>query len=298
MANPFSGSGPNGRRVQRLLAALRARGMRPEPVWDPAERRAWLADPELADHCRCVIAAGGDGSLSDMVNDLSAGGRIDRVPIAAWPLGNENLFARHYGFRAKAEELATAIDAGHTRSVDLGVANGRRFVLMTGLGFDAAVVHRVARWRQASAGALRRVNRLSYGPHMLGAWLKGAFEPLVVETETGERHVGAHLIVFNLPEYGGRLPLMPAARGDDGRLHWLLFREPGRMRLISYGLSVLMRRHLRRADVAWGSGRTLEVTSRAPIPMQLDGDPAGHAPVTFGVEPGAMRIVRMPLSGR
>lgn len=296
-ANPYSGRGPNRRYVDRLAAALCGAGFEPRVVWRPDERRALLADPDLPDRCRCIVAAGGDGSIADVINEMASHGLLDAVPFATFPIGTENLVAREFGFarhRRRPDDLARAIAAGKTRRVDLGQAGDRLFTLMVSAGFDAQVVHRMADWRCAPAngngGAIRRANRLSYAPRILACIRDYPYPPVTVEVD-GERHTGSHLFIFNIPQYGGNLGIARHACCDDAHLDWVLFQRPGLLSLAGYGWTVLRGAHLRRSDVAHGRATSLRITCEAPAAIQADGDPAGFTPLDVAIRPGALRVI-------
>ncbi len=301
-ANPFSGSGPNRRYVDELVEALSAKGLEPRVVWDIEERLAALVDPTFRSVCRCVVVAGGDGSIGAVVNELDRAGVLATgddqpgVALATLPMGNENLFARHFGFTREPTALAEAIELGRTRRVDLGRVTGsesesagRLFTLMAGVGFDAEVVHRMDRWRttrgsRGSSGGLRRVRRLSYLPRVVSSSLGYDYPRLTVAVD-GRELSGTHLFVFNLPPYGGGLHIAPpGCRGDDGLLDWVLLDRPGLGPLLAYGLSVMRGRHLDRRDVTHGQASTLSVRCGSHAPIQVDGDPAGDTPTVFQVD--------------
>lgn len=283
-ANPYSGIGENEREVARLADALERRGIESQVIWDPTEWAEALKNPERVRSCLCVVATGGDGTVADVINC-----RPSSLPLAVMPLGAENLFALEFGFKRDAEGLAAAIGAGKCRSVDLGRANGRFFSLMASVGFDADVVHRVARWR-SRAKALKRVTRLSYLWPILNAALRYSYPRLTIEAD-GVTTGGAHAMVFNLPQYGYHLPFAPHARGDDGLLDWIVFERAGFGNLVSYFRDARRSRHLARPDMRHGRARRIRITAAEPVPAQLDGDPAGHTPVEIEVTPAALSIV-------
>jgi diacylglycerol kinase family enzyme len=273
-----------------LAGALTKKGFEPRLVWDVAERQTLLADAALTDASRCVVGAGGDGSIQAVVNALGAAGRLDVSPVstsiafATLPMGNENLFAGHFGFTRDVDRLVSAIESGRTKKIDLGRVRhgdggaGTLFTLMAGIGFDAEVVHRMDRWR-VSGGGLRRVRRVSYMPRVVSS-LCGYGYPLLKIDADGRELTGAHLFVFNLPRYGGGLGIAPpGCSAEDGLLDWVLFEKPGRMALMSAALAVLRGKHIDQSGVS--HGRTSRVSVRADgfAPVQVDGDPAGHVPV-------------------
>ena len=323
-ANPFSGHGPNRKRVGQLEAALEARGVGVRVGWKPQERIDTLRQVQGDD--TGVVAAGGDGSIADVVNDMNAAGRLG-LRFATLPVGNENLFAQEFGFTLKAEPMAEAIARGEARPIELvrirsvgsgddpsssasgadgdGPAPGERFdeeppvdrllTLMASTGFDADVVHRMDRWRRGLPdGQLHRVGKKSYVVRTHDAIRRYRY-PGITVLAAGKRYAGPQAYVFYLPRYGGGLKFAPDARGDDQQLDWLVFERPGFLRLLGYHGLVVFGRHSRAKTVA--AGRAANVTllpaNGQSVPTQADGDPVGHTPLNLTVLPGALRVIRV-----
>jgi diacylglycerol kinase family enzyme len=287
-ANPYSGSGPNRRRVDAVLAAVRELGATPQVVWDARERAGALADAATMRGCHAVIAAGGDGTVSQIINELPRG-----VPLAVLPLGSENLLARALGFAAEPRVLARAVLACRTRTIDLGRATAgdrsRLFAVMLGAGFDAAVVHRVATWRSRGP-ALRRVRRASYVIPIAACMIDYAYSRVRLATDATTVD-GAHCFIANVAAYALNLSLTPAATADDGRLDWLMLQRGGLAPLLAYCWTAYRGRHLRRGDVQAGQATRLRVTAATPTPVQLDGDPWGTTPVEVEIVPRALTLI-------
>ena len=100
----------------------------------------WHSDGQL----RALVAVGGDGTISDVVNRTEPG-----VPLAIFPGGTSNLIARHFCMEATPEMLFRTITAARLVRIDVGRAGDRLFVAMASCGFDAEVVAEVHRRRQA-----------------------------------------------------------------------------------------------------------------------------------------------------
>src|SRR3954470_14908700 len=134
--NRISGAGVRAAEIRSLCDELRRRGIRPHVYSRREKLAARLGRPDGREGLVCLIAAGGDGTISDLVNTYPG------VPLSVLPLGTENLLARHFGIPCDGKSVAAIVADGRTRSMDLGVLNGRRFTLMVTAGFDADVVHR------------------------------------------------------------------------------------------------------------------------------------------------------------
>jgi len=287
-ANPYRGAARPRARVDALVAALRATGATVRVVWEADERAALLGDPGAMADVRCVVAAGGDGTVAAVINELTSD-----VPLAVLPTGNENLFARALGLDVAPVRLARAIGLGTRHRLDLGRAHTsvgtRRFGLMLSAGFDADVIHRIARLR-ASGGALRRVGRASY-VRPLGAALWTYSHAPVSVTADGVTVAGAYCMIGNLPDYAMALKLTPAARADDGLLDWVAFERGGVSALARYAWAVVRACHGRLSHVRSGRARRFTLTSAVPVPVQLDGEAAGFTPVEVEVLPAALMVV-------
>lgn len=283
LGNPYSGARDNRARINALAAALRAEGLEVCLIWSLDELASAAAEPDFAATRRAVVAAGGDGTLNCLIN------RQIPVPLAMYPLGNENLFARQFGYSADPQAMARTIAVGRTKAIDVGRAGDRRFAIVASAGFDGDTAHRLAEWRRTS-DRLKRVRSLNYLRPIVTAAFRYQYPPLDIEVD-GQQLRGSLAMVFNLPQYANHLPLAPDALGDDGQLDWLVFARPGSVRLMRYALQVWMGRHRGSADVFYGRAKRIRLACQQPVPMEIDGEAAGFAPIEIDVEPSAIEIV-------
>ena len=299
LANPWAGGRRARKLVNRLVAALYKRRFdpilcstrealsalaqditrqQPQPLTEPGG-----TPPRPAPDLHCVIAAGGDGTLAEVLN------RAPGVPVALLPLGHENLVARHFGITTDIEELTDTIALGRVHRLDLGRAGERTFSLMAGAGFDADVVHRLHRRRRGP------VTHSSYALPIARALRNYRFPPITIEIDdTGERLTGAMVFLFNLPDYALGLPIAPMANSDDGLLDLCVFRGRGVHHLARHFAAVLGRRQDRLPDFQRRCVRRVRLSADAPVPLQTDGDPAGHLPVTIEILPRAFPLLLAP----
>jgi diacylglycerol kinase family enzyme len=258
--------------VKKLVHELRRVGIHSE-VADSPDARETLVEKASADpNCRCLIAVGGDGTVAALVNENPT------IPITVLPAGTENLVARHFGLRRDPRYLAHLVAAGHFRPVDVGNAEGRRFMLMVGFGFDGDVVTRHHQTRISPTGGIKPTNRMAYVEPILRSSLSYRFPKITVnilDEHAPETLHGSTVFVFNLPRYALGLPFVPRAEDDDGWLDLIVFRDPGPFRAAYYLLKVALGNHLSDASVYHRRVRKLSVTSQSSIPVQIDGDPGG-----------------------
>jgi diacylglycerol kinase (ATP) len=272
VANRASGLGQGKPLVRRLVQELQRVGLGAEIAWSADERCALVGRATEDTGCRSLVAVGGDGTVSALVNERP------RVPISVLPSGTENLFAGHFGFSRDTVALASAIDRGQSVPVDVGQGSGRRFVLMAGFGFDADVVTRHHSSRTSRVGVVRPTHRIAYVEPLLRSSLFYRFPTITVRVDdpgAEESLVGTTVFLFNMPRYALGLPFAPEAQEDDGWLDLVVFRDPGPFQALYYLWRVFCRTHLEHPSVFHRRVKRVVVTAQDLVPVQLDGDPGG-----------------------
>jgi diacylglycerol kinase family enzyme len=226
-----------------------------------------------------IVAAGGDGTVGDVVN------RFPGVPIAILPLGTENLLSRYLGIPCSGRIVAEMIAQRHTRSLDLCALNDRRFVLMASFGFDADVVSRTHSRRR---GHITRWNYLQ--PILESAWTYGHPELRVFVDGASQPITGRLAVIVNLPMYALGLQFASSARGDDGLMDLRLFQGGSTFAMLRYLYTVATGAHEMLSDVLSLRAARVWIEADKPVPIQVDGDPAGCTPADICTLPGALRV--------
>ncbi len=302
--NAASGRGGGRAAVVRLAQELERLGLESRIAWTLDERQRLVEAACFSNSnpgrgrgrgaCRGLVAVGGDGTVAALINERP------EVPIAVVPAGTENLFARHFGFARNSSKAAARIAGGRAQPLDVGLIDGRRFALMAGFGFDADVVSRHHAARVGRSGQLRTTHRAAYVEPVLRSSFAYRFPPLTLTIEgvdgTEETLVGTTAFIFNLPRYALGLPFAPSARGDDGWLDLVVFRDPGPFRALHYLWLVVRGLHLDRPGISHRRVRRVTIESSGIVPVQLDGDPGGivvpgEAPSVVEVLPGAVDVL-------
>jgi diacylglycerol kinase (ATP) len=281
--NPAAG----WRRRQRLapvLAHLREHGcafvLRETERAGDAERFAAEVDPGEFD---LVVAAGGDGTVNETINGLARSG----LPLALIPLGTANVLAAEIGLRTDPAAVARCVALGEARPIALGAANGRRFILMAGAGFDAHVVAGVSvpmkRWLGKGAYVLSTLRQL----------LVFDFPSYEVLADNAIQHA-ASVIVTNARYYGGRFVCAPGACLESETLQVCLFERGGRLAAIGYALALFSGRLPAVSSYRLIEARRIEVRGRPGEPIQVDGDGIGQLNAAIEVLPRALDLVFPP----
>lgn len=242
-----------------------------------------------------VLVAGGDGTVNEVVNGLrkgvEAGGKP--LPVGIIPLGTQNVLAQELGIPSgPLESIVGVLRQRRLRQIDLGDADGRRFTLMAGFGFDAAVVADVVRPIKDLIGPA------AYAVAGLGALTRYQSTAVKLVLDDEAVHSEAFMvIVANAASYAFRqIKLAPFASMDDGWLDVCVFeRAPAdRVGFVTQMMAVLARRHLRDPRVRYYRARKVRLVSEPPISGQLDGDIVGLTPVEISVRPRELSVYSGP----
>ena len=228
-----------------------------------------------------IVAAGGDGTINEVVNGLAG----SNAALGLLPIGTMNVFATELGLPANDLALCWQIIQGeHTRLVDLPSANGKFFVQLAGVGLDAQVV------KETSLTLKRSFGPLSY---LISAAQIAAREPprLFLESENSPIDEGSFVLVGNGRLYGGPFPFFKHAAIDDGLFDVIAFKRLGYLEIIKYLQDVVFSSEIRVPEIEYFQTRRLRVTSDQEVPVELDGELVGNCPVEFQLRERTLRVL-------
>jgi YegS/Rv2252/BmrU family lipid kinase len=246
---------------------------------DAEEKARALSDADFD----VVAAAGGDGTINEVANGLiNAQGPVP--PLAIIPLGTANVLANEIGLGGRAEAIARAIAAGRRSTVHLGKANGRHFIMMAGVGFDAHVVANV------DIALKRRTGKAAYVLETLVQALRYGFAPCMVDID-GRAFDARSVVVCNGRHYGGPFVAAPRASLADPLFEVCLFQQGGWPHVLRYGAALVLGRLDRLPDVRIEAGRQVRITGEAGLPVQGDGDIIARLPVDIEVSDRTLELI-------
>jgi diacylglycerol kinase family enzyme len=252
-----------------------------------------------------VVSFGGDGTLNEVVNGLHG----TDIPVSVLPGGSTNVVARSLGIPNDVvdatEHLLSCADDFRPRPIDLGIANGRRFVFACGAGLDATAASQVDSHPKM---------KHRFGPYYYTwAAVKGFYgsylaNPVVMKVTSSEGDTeGVTAICQNTDPFtyfrGREIRISRGVAIDDGRLSLAVLHRARQRDVPFIARRVLGKRSSagdhRRIDVFDGitearieSGSKDELGAWRKFPVQLDGDPIGlHGELDLRVDPGSIHFV-------
>jgi YegS/Rv2252/BmrU family lipid kinase len=276
--NPAARSDKASRLRERIAALSGGASMRLTSEAGDARR---IAAEAVREGFEVVIAAGGDGTLNEVVNGL--GGAPVRLGIL--PVGTMNVFATELGIpQGNLERAWSVIEQGKVVEVDLPKANDTHFIQLAGVGLDAEVV------RKTTADSKRALGPLSY---LLTLVQVAAHKPsrVLLEAEGGRISEGSFALIGNGRLYGGPFPVFQRASLFDGLLDVLVFQNQSHWDVVRYFQAIAFGTHPQLPDVEYFQTSTLRVTSSGDVPVELDGEVAGMLPCLFSVSSQKLRVL-------
>lgn len=300
LTNPMAGAGPAHDRLNRLLVALNRWRLKGRLVKDRGEIGPRADELQRAGRLRAVVAAGGDGTAAETLNRTAPG-----IPVALFPCGTENLFARYLDMPRDPDELAEIIAVGTTIQHDVGDASGRLFAIMIGCGFDAEVVRRVHLQRDG------HITRRSYLKPIWESIRSYEYPLMRISYQFGDPEGQASdgdaagegdwtvvearfAFVVNVPRYALGLRFVPEAQADDGQLDLCTFSRGSFFHGLWYLGNLLLRNHRQLPDCMVRPVRRLKIESDAPVPYELDGDASGFLPLDVRIVPNRLTLIVPP----
>jgi diacylglycerol kinase (ATP) len=278
-----------GDRAKRRLHRLRelAQGVEFLPTLE-ASHAVELAEQAARDGFGTVVAAGGDGTINEVINGLMRAPAGSRPRLGVAPMGTANVYARALGLPLSMGAAWRVITAGREQRVDVGVAQAaggerRYFAALAGAGFDAMAIAAL------DLRLKKRINWLAYVISGFRVVARGL--PRLTVTGDGRRCEGRFVFIGNGRCYGGSYRMFPEARLDDGMLEVCVF-EGGRvLDVLRYLPRVLVASHPKLADVHYFRARQVRVEAPQPAPTEMDGEFWKDCPAEFSTEAGALRVV-------
>lgn len=244
-----------------------------------------LARDAAANGYEYVVAAGGDGTVNEVVNGIAR----TQTALVVLPFGTGNVWVRELRLPLQPYDAAVALSTGNIVNLDLGQAGQRYFLLMAGVGFDAAVTSAVL------PAAKRKLGLWAYLVQALvtARDVRGTRVRIELDGRTVKGRV-LMIVIGNSRLYGGFLQITHHANLLDGLLDVAVIKGEDVRSAPLHILSILLRRYHLNPDMEYYRARTVQISAVEPLAVQVDGDLIGMTPMTFQVAPGALRALMPP----
>jgi YegS/Rv2252/BmrU family lipid kinase len=224
-----------------------------------------------------VVAAGGDGTINEVANGL-----LDSTkPLGIIPVGTANVLAKEMGLAIQANAIARTIAFGEERKIYPGIIDGKAFLLMVGVGFDAACVwscsHQLKKYLGEGAYFLSGVKE----------FLNFSSPRLEISTR-GKTYEANWIIASKGRLYAGEFLLSPTADLEEPEFVVSLFKIENRWQLFRSLVGIGLGRK------KWPERETFtvrEFSVAGKAPVQVDGDCAENLPLTASISADPLYLI-------
>jgi YegS/Rv2252/BmrU family lipid kinase len=252
-----------------------------------------LASQAVEEEKDSIVVVGGDGSLNKALPGLVG----TETALGVLPAGTANVWAQQIGLpglsltRWKAlEESAHRLARGQIKKMDVGLSNDKHFLLWSGIGIDAFIVHRIEPRKQWE----KNFSVMRYAASAV--WSASRWQGINLRVETDDLDIeGKFLLaeVSNIRLYaGGYATLSPQASLDDGQMELWLFDGESLEEVLQQVWSVWTGQHVNSTRVQFRQFKKVTLESDTPIYLQMDGEPEiGGKQVSISVLPRSLKVL-------
>jgi YegS/Rv2252/BmrU family lipid kinase len=300
VVNPASANGRTARGWPEIARRAAARGLEADVrLTERPGHATELTRAALAEGARTIVAVGGDGTVSEVVNGFFDGERAvaPEAQLAVICRGSGCDFIRTYGITKRTEQALQVATSGRVRTIDVGVVEftghdgrptRRRFANIASAGLTGV----------AAAAANRSSKRL--GATAAFAWAavstfltyhNSRFQ-IRIDDRALDR-VCNNVIVANGRYFAGGMHILPTAEPDDGRLDVLVWGDVSKLDLARNLHKLYRGTHVNHPKADISRAASVHVDTETQLPIEVDGEVLGTTPVTFGIHPAALRL-RVP----
>jgi diacylglycerol kinase (ATP) len=302
--NPYAGQVDAKHALQEAADFLSRSGW--QITWqvvDHSHRATEITRKAVGKGAQVVIAAGGDGTINEIVNGLTG----SDTALGVLPTGTTNVWAMQIGiptlnplllnatmskltgpslFRKILLDAARVIVEGRTVTVDIGEAAGKYFLLWTGVGMDAAIIQSV------EMKSKKRLGSWAYVMPAIDTAREYSGTPVKINIDGETISINTPMVVItNIQLYSGRLPIGAKACVNDARLDVCIFKGEGFFTFVQQAFKVLAKQHLHDPQIEYRQFKELVIESARPLPVHVDGEAIAETPVTVRTVPSALRVI-------
>jgi lipid kinase YegS len=272
--------------VRSAVTAVRSEGHRVAVrlTFEPGDARRFARSAARAGW-DVVVAAGGDGTVNEVVNGLARAG--GETALGLLPLGTANDFATSLDIPESPEDALRLAATGRAHPIDVARVNRRCFINVStgGFGADAS--------KSAGRALKKRLGGLAYV-------LRGVENIVNFDVHEGSFRVNGQLVhegefvffaVGNARQTGGGTPLTPLAQVGDGRLDIMLVHGMSRLQFMALLPDLRAGTHLDSPHVSYHRGDEFDVTSRGELLVNADGERVAGESFSYDVLSHPLRVV-------
>jgi len=221
-----------------------------------------------------VVAAGGDGTLYEVINGLAEQEYRPRLGII--PAGTTNDFARALHVKRSISEAIDIIAVGHTIPIDIGKVNDRYFINIAGGGRITELSYEVSSKMKTAIGQLAYyLKGIEILPTIKATHMRIEYDGQVFDDKA------MLFLVANTNSVGGFEKIAPGASLHDGFFTLLILKKVNLLEFINVVRLAAKGEHIHNEHVIYARAKQISISSNQTVQLNLDGEYGGMAPAEF-----------------
>jgi YegS/Rv2252/BmrU family lipid kinase len=217
-----------------------------------------------------VVAAGGDGTINEVINGMD-----EKTSLGIIPLGTANIGAYEADISKNPSKAAQIILSGKIKKIHIQEANNRKFFLMTGVGYDASIVETV----QSNLLLKKIFGKLLFFIISIAKLIYFKKYELKI-LANNKVYLANWVIITNAKHYGGSFQLTRDTNIFEKKLITYLFINLSRFEVIKNLLKILKKQNLEENNkVIKIISDDIFINSKSKVPIQCDGEFIGNLPL-------------------
>jgi YegS/Rv2252/BmrU family lipid kinase len=217
-----------------------------------------------------VVAAGGDGTINEVINGMD-----DKTSLGIIPLGTANIGAYEANINKNLNKVAQIILSGKIKKIHIQEANNRKFFLMTGVGYDASIVETV----QSNLLLKKILGKLLFFIISIAKLIYFKKYELKI-LANNKIYLANWVIITNAKHYGGSFQLTKDTDIFEKKLITYLFINLSRFDVIKNLLKIITKQNLEENNkVIKIVSDDIFINSKSKVPIQCDGEFIGNLPL-------------------
>lgn len=304
--NPVSGNEqPNPMKLPEIIAAMEAADIRADLAFTkPDESPALIAQRAVTEGYDMVVVGGGDGTVSEVAKGLLHA----PIPLGIVPIGTYNNIARSLNLPTTIDEACFVLTHGQVKSIDVGEANGEHYFFeAAGVGLDATLFPLGEEIKGGRWGRMFRVLQLvmGYSPQPIRIQFDRPLDEARLAPSVQRRFIRRRrvqpkqelrlkallVVIANGPYYGTGFTVAPNASMDDGLLTLSIFRDFSKWELLRHFWSISKGQYNYSPKIETYRAAEIRLTSKAKLPVHIDGHPLGELPVRFKSIKHSLKVI-------
>lgn len=283
--NPVSGSGELRAKIDGIIELFQRRGFQvvPHKLLGKADVKRAFDNFNLDEYC-AVVAAGGDGTVHDVLNAMM-NANIS-IPLGIIPAGTSNDFANYLGLPKSIDECTEIIARENAQYTDIGLVNNRYFINVVAGGILSSIAHKAKKELKNYLGmfayyiqALEEIRNI---------------KPFHIDLKSDTQNISDDILMFLIlnTSLAGGFKIAPSALINDGIMDVFVIKNCTIPDFAGLFLKLLKGEHVQDDKVIYFQAKELKINCDSKVEVDIDGERGKEFPLEIKVLPNCIRVFK------